>query len=669
MDIQARDELNRLITTITETGEWILDTAKLKSIKRICKQSDTNVDIAFDLIVAQLKKQHSQIRYSSLQLIESLFQRSHRFRILLTEEFPLLLQLTVGIHQKKLPPPTQVADKLRQYAITLTKEWLTKFGDTYRPIGIGYDYLNQRGLLVHSTSLQAIHEHDNDQSGRQTRMKIIQEQRFSRIKTDMDEHLDLIQENLRNMRLEDLMDMSGQNTYFEMLVPKNIPNAGEDIDFEALISGKGDQGVVETDYKERIMSHGLASNRYNITIELSENSMMDEVEETEENKIIYEQLRETYKLLETKHVQQVNGWINTLIKLDRTDKSERESMVKQLIDVKGEMTETLRKANLLGITLPSEDKPRQTDDQINEDNDEYSDELFEDIEIPDLAEPAPESVQDDSKPSTTISSVHLPPSQRIFPLAYEPAMVEDVTYSGGLAIPSNLDSTKKLKAKGKEKEDPVREEHLRIAPVVEWGDDLYYWDKKNVQFNTSGIERSHRFMGVGEGTQEMPEHLLENLRKRTTFYRSEQPKELPACKAPLRSGGLCPRRDLVQCPFHGKIIPRDDFGQPLDLSFSQEDRIAGSSSTGSSNSAHALWQEIEKDVMAQAGQKHISKDAKQRKKRKATALIDVRKKKETSYTRLQKKLNDPKIKQLVEAAAEHEQSIKLRDQQVSRWQY
>ncbi|KAI8351598.1 hypothetical protein B0O80DRAFT_427805 [Mortierella sp. GBAus27b] len=38
------------------------------------------------------------------------------------------------------------------------------------------------------------------------------------------------------------------------------------------------------------------------------------------------------------------------------------------------------------------------------------------------------------------------------------------------------------------------------APVVPWDDDLAMWDKKEVAFNTSGLEYSHRFLGVGDGS-------------------------------------------------------------------------------------------------------------------------------------------------------------------------
>lgn len=34
------------------------------------------------------------------------------------------------------------------------------------------------------------------------------------------------------------------------------------------------------------------------------------------------------------------------------------------------------------------------------------------------------------------------------------------------------------------------------------------------------------------------------------------------CRAPLASGRLCPRMDRVKCPFHGKILARNNDGSP-----------------------------------------------------------------------------------------------------------
>lgn len=59
---------------------------------------------------------------------------------------------------------------------------------------------------------------------------------------------------------------------------------------------------------------------------------------------------------------------------------------------------------------------------------------------------------------------------------------------------------------------------------------MYYWDKDHVQFNTSGIERSHRFMGVGEGSNEIPGHVLDELRKRPVYYKPQTVNEIPVRK-------------------------------------------------------------------------------------------------------------------------------------------
>jgi hypothetical protein len=65
-----------------------------------------------------------------------------------------------------------------------------------------------------------------------------------------------------------------------------------------------------------MLSHGLGSSRYTITVDLSEDSLMEDVKETDDNHIIFDQLREAYTVLETKHIIQLNGWINSLIKIE-----------------------------------------------------------------------------------------------------------------------------------------------------------------------------------------------------------------------------------------------------------------------------------------------------------------------------------------------------------------
>lgn len=103
---------------------------------------------------------------------------------------------------------------------------------------------------------------------------------------------------------------------FEILIPKN-EFIDDDLDFDALLRGEASVNQTRNDtYKDDIVSHGLGSSRYKIVIDLSEDSLVEDVKETEENKIVFDQLREAYTLLETKHVKQLNNYINSLVKIE-----------------------------------------------------------------------------------------------------------------------------------------------------------------------------------------------------------------------------------------------------------------------------------------------------------------------------------------------------------------
>lgn len=51
-----------------------------------------------------------------------------------------------------------------------------------------------------------------------------------------------------------------------------------------------------------------------------------------------------------------------------------------------------------------------------------------------------------------------------------------------------------------------------------------------------------------------------------SLFSEASESKIISCRVRLESGKLCPRRDKVKCPFHGKIIPRDEDGVPIDES-------------------------------------------------------------------------------------------------------
>lgn len=108
-----------------------------------------------------------------MQLIEQLFERSKFFREMLTEDFPIFTQLTVGIQGHKLPAPPEVAVKLKEYAIALIKSWFTKYGERYRQLSIAYDYLLDNGFLNREGgTLTSIRANDRNKSSTDVRYDI-----------------------------------------------------------------------------------------------------------------------------------------------------------------------------------------------------------------------------------------------------------------------------------------------------------------------------------------------------------------------------------------------------------------------------------------------------------------------------------------------------------------
>lgn len=45
---------------------------------------------------------------------------------------------------------------------------------------------------------------------------------------------------------------------------------------------------------------------------------MEDVKESEDNEILFEKLRESYKIMETKHLSKINEWLSNLVKIEHT---------------------------------------------------------------------------------------------------------------------------------------------------------------------------------------------------------------------------------------------------------------------------------------------------------------------------------------------------------------
>lgn len=87
-----------------------------------------------------------------------------------------------------------------------------------------------------------------------------------------------------------------------------------------------------------------------------------------------------------------------------------------------------------------------------------------------------------------------------------------------------------------------------------------------------------------------------------------------------------------------------------------------------------LWEILENDVMGQSGHETMKRGSATRagkvskkKQKPKSALINVNKKPDTSYTRLNKQISTAKSKKLVEEAIEYEREMKSRNKEANSW--
>ena len=183
-----------------------------------------------------------------------------------------------------------------------------------------------------------------------------------------------------------------------------------------------------------------------------------------------------------------------------------------------------------------------------------------------------------------------------------------------------------------EEEQGPRIELLKKAPVLPYGSFLDSWGAKtDVPANQRGLQLENHW-GKFDSELMIPADKIAELNVRSSYYKPLE-KEIPPCRAPLKKGGLCQRRDLHRCPLHGPIIPRDENGSPI-LDKLPENRNGGESefteSMIPSSSSAAVNAEINLNPMmshselaAQAIANVREKDADEAKKKRDERAVKI----------------------------------------------
>lgn len=430
--------------------------------------------------------------------------RSKLFRALIVENLDQLLSLSIGFRKNlPLPAPPAVASVLRSKGIEFLEKWNHSFGVHYRQLRLGYDYLKNT-LRLQFPNIQA-----NVDRMRQERME--RERRSKEILLNKYEYL---RQNISSVKGEILSTVDEIGECLEILNSK------------------------EEFMEDDILDDEVEDFRHPELLQMRLDAIQEgeKVHENSDNKVIFDALRELFKLLETKHLISIQEWISVLVRVEVADNRFRDSALKEFIDIRNRLKSVQTKCEEAGCSLQKTSKHGEEEDFWEEDT----------VVANEVASSAPKN-----------RDKHL-----------DMASTSQIANDGALSsrnLESDSSSTKSL-AHGRNKvdSDSLRSKLLAEAPIVRRSFHLDDWGSNRVfMANQRGLELDNHWGRVNYDAV-IPADKVAELSVHAALYEEEQ-VEIQPCRAPLKKGGLCQRRDLKVCPFHGPIVPRDDEGKPLNL--------------------------------------------------------------------------------------------------------
>ncbi|KAM5192310.1 UV-stimulated scaffold protein A [Mantella aurantiaca] len=683
--------LEELVESLTTSGEPELKPEPLKELKKICKSSDEHIRHVYHLLMTQLNQEHAEIRLSAFQIVNELFSRSHMFRTLLIDNFQEFLDLTVETdYEQPLPPPKEAAQKMKTVAIKAVQEWHEKFGEAYKKLSLGYHFLKQRKKVdFQDVSSRTLAQRKREEE-KQKRLDNIYQEKAKKAKTEMEEMLEDIlsclteMENCFKLLLPDpdefnLLQEDTENgkgnggssqPKSERVSPTRscdaddeLPCCSKDLPTVVLPGPNHENGVVgspkASDSEESdedfeaveesfIRDHGLGSHKYTLDIEISRDM---KVNENEDNTDVVNSLKDAHKLAKNKYWPSVQSWIQVFTKAGITDENLRSA-----IDLKSKLETAMKKHKEMNIENTAREGKAvgASDDEEEEDDfEEVPEKEGYEPHIPDhlraeygLEEPSSSS---SSSPPVKKVVVKRPPQPLVVPRRKRNDDELDPTCAAATlkVMRDKLSAYASSSAEEPSSNNPKREEELSVAPVVPFGIDLHYWGKDQP---TAGkilkFSSQHRFWAPNEMEEESENKELEAMLK--TRYISFPGRFEPVkhkCRVPLPNGSLCERQDRIKCPFHGKIIPRDEIGVPIN----PEDREREAKERFEKQAKEQDWRdpELMRDIEQATGEdlgssRFAGKSGKKkRKKKKYPNLTDLKQKANTSRSRLEKKVFNP----------------------------
>ncbi|GMI75933.1 hypothetical protein like AT3G61800 [Hibiscus trionum] len=577
VEMQERGKVGTLIEKATNSTAAEVDPRLLKAIKSVVRSSDSELRLAAHTLMDLMKRDHSQVRYLTLLIIDELFMRSKLFRTLLVENLDQLLALSVGFRRNMpLPAPPAIASTLRSKAIEFLEKWNASFGIHYRQLRLGFDYLKNTLRFQFPNLQETAARIERERRERERRTREILQNKFETLKANFSS----VKEEIRATVDEIGQCLDIVRTKEECMPPILL----DDEDFVEFRSAELRQ------------------------IRLDSLKEGEKVHENNDNKVVFDALRELYKLLVTKHLVSVQERISLLIRVEVADSRSRDSMLKELIDIRNSLMSVKKDCEESGCALPKTAKNNE-----EEEEDFWEEGNFGSTENEITTKPGKLKVVESSNAEEKSKSIEdrnsKKSNKRSENLAKVPASNK---------VKAKDKDCGNLSSKGKEtldSENSVRGELLAEAPVLNWGSFLDNWgsvSNRDTLANQKGLELDNHW-GRVDYDAVIPAEKIAELNLQATIYQ-EKLGEIQPCRAPLSKGALCQRRDLKVCPFHGPIIPRDDAGNPINQNSSSDDTDPELGSDLAEQLAKQAVKNVREQDKEEARKRKLAKQSLQREK-------------------------------------------------------
>ncbi|XP_068044559.1 UV-stimulated scaffold protein A isoform X1 [Anomalospiza imberbis] len=725
--------LAELVEELTTSGEPRLEPGRMKELKKICKSSEEHISHAYHLLLTRLQEEHAEMRFSAFQVVQELFARSHQFRTLLISNFQEFLELTVGIdHEQPLPPPKEVAQKLRKAAIKAVQDWHEKYGEAYKKLSLGYHFLKQNKKVdFQDVHARTVAERRREEE-KQKRLENIYKEKVKRTEKEMEEMSQEIADTLTEMENcfqllmpdpfnfgvnEIDLELSKQTSANEARPASPLSSQGQvypsswgcmddeqpccskDIlPVSQRVTADGSKEVDEKpeqeeldggtrsdipfsgpaldddddDYQTFVRNHGLISHKYTLDLEISTDI---KVQENEDNTAIINSVMDAHKLLRNKFWPSVQSWIQLLTRAGIND-----GRLRCAIELKNKLETAMKKYKEMDISFKA--RKRKVMKASDEDDDDEDEDEF--VEVPEKEGYEPHipdhlrkeyGLEPQSPPKAPVAKASAgaaPLSSRSLLKGNEDEL--DPTCAAAtlkllrdklpkLPSPHASESAASETANLEDPDSKRRKlEERAKAPLMPFGLDLHYWGEdqpsagKILKFTSE-----HRFWAPSEVEEEVEnKEITEMLKTRYITFAGRFEPVKHKCRAPMPDGTLCERQDRIKCPFHGKIIPRDDSGIPVNA----EDRAREEKMKFEKQAAQPEWRDPEflREVEAATGldlgsSKCNGKGQKKKgKKQKYPNLTDLKQQANTSRSRLEKKVfNKGAMKRVMKAMNQMDQ--------------